>query len=146
MKHLTSNSNLSIQDRFGLKLAARLSQSTDTLPHDISERLRAARMQALDKHKQVKMVAASAFQSNGGGAATLSFGEEDSGLWRRVASIIPLLALVAGLVAIQMLDNDNRANELAEIDSAILTDDLPPAAYTDPGFTQFLKTHRDQAQ
>lgn len=145
MKHLTSNSILSVQDRLGLKLAARLSQSTDALPHDISERLRAARMQALDKHKQVKMVTASALQSNGG-AATLSFGEEDSGLWRRVASIIPLLALVAGLVAIQMLDNDNRAKELAEIDSAILTDDLPPAAYTDPGFAQFLKTHRDQAQ
>lgn len=145
MKHLTSNSTLSIQDHFGLKLAARLSQSTDALPHDISERLRAARMQAVDKYKQVKMVTASALQSNGG-AATLGFGDEDSGLWRRVASIIPLLALVAGLVAIQMLDNDNRAKELAEIDSAILTDDLPPAAYTDPGFVQFLKARRDQAQ
>ena len=36
---------------------------------------------------------------------------------------------------------DNRANELAaEVDAALLTDDLPPAAYTDPGFAQFLKT------
>ena len=145
MNHSISNSTPSIQDRFGLKLAARLSQSTDALPHDVSERLRAARMQAMDKYKQVKMVTASALQSNGG-AATLSFGDEDSGLWRRVASIIPLLALVVGLVGIQMLDNDNRAKELAEIDSAILTDDLPPAAYTDPGFTQFLKARRDQAQ
>jgi hypothetical protein len=140
-----SNSTPSHQDRFGLKLAARLSQSTDALPHDISERLRAARMQAVDRYKQVKIVTASALQSNGG-AATLTFGEENSGLWRWVASIIPLLALVAGLVAIQMLDNDNRAKELAEIDSAILTDDLPPAAYTDPGFVQFLKARRDQAQ
>lgn len=145
MNHSDSYSTSSIQDRFGLKLAARLSQSTDALPHDISERLRAARMQAVDKYKQVKMVTASALQSNGG-AATLSFGEEGSGLWRRVASIIPLLALVAGLIAIQMLDNDNRAKELAEIDSAILTDDLPPVAYTDPGFAQFLKTPHDQAQ
>jgi len=145
MNHSTSNSTLAIQDRFGLKLAARLSESADTLPHDISERLRAARMQALDRYKQVKMATASTLQSNGG-AATLTFGEDDSGLWRRVASIIPLLALVAGLIAIQMLDNDNRAKELAEIDSAILTDDLPPAAYTDPGFAQFLKARRDQAQ
>jgi hypothetical protein len=145
MKHSSSNSISSTQDRFGLKLAARLSQSTDALPHDISERLRAARMQALDRYKQVKTVTASALQSNGG-AATLTLGEEGRGLWRWVASIIPLLALAAGLVAIQMLDNDNRAKELAEIDSAILTDDLPPAAYTDPGFAQFLKAHRDQAQ
>jgi hypothetical protein len=34
---------------------------------------------------------------------------------------------------------DNRANELAEVDSALLIDDLPPAAYADPGFLQFLK-------
>jgi hypothetical protein len=146
MKHLTtSDSYLDIQDRFGLKLTARLSESTDALPHDIAERLRAARIHALDKYKQVKMVTTSAVQSNGG-AVTLGFGEEDGSLWRRVASVIPLLALVAGLVAIQMLDNDNRAKELAEIDSAILTDDLPPAAYTDPGFAQFLKARRDQAQ
>lgn len=140
-----SNSIPSQQDLFGLKLAARLSQSTDALSHDISERLRAARMQAVDRYKQARMVSASSIQSNGG-AATLALGEEYSGPWRRVASIIPLLALVAGLVAIQMLDNDNRAKELAEIDSAILTDDLPPAAYTDPGFVQFLKARRDQAQ
>jgi hypothetical protein len=28
---------------------------------------------------------------------------------------------------------------LAEVDSALLIDDLPPAAYADPGFLQFLK-------
>jgi len=145
MKHANSNLTPSSQDRFGRKLAARLSQSTDALPHDISERLRAARMQALDRYKQVKVTTASTLQSNGG-AATLTFGEDDAGLWRRVAAVIPLLALVGGLVAIQMLDSDYRAQELAEIDSAILTDDLPPAAYTDPGFVQFLKARRDQAQ
>ena len=31
------------------------------------------------------------------------------------------------------IQNDNRARELAEVDSALLTDDLPPTAYTDPG-------------
>ena len=29
--------------------------------------------------------------------------------------------------------------ELAEIDTALLVDDLPPAAYSDPGFVQFLR-------
>ena len=139
------NTLLAAQDRFGLKLAARLSESTDTLPHDIVERLRAARVQALGVHKQLKPVTASVIQSNGA-SATLSFGDEEGSLWRRLASLVPLLALIAGLVAVNILDNDNRAKELAEIDAAILTDDLPPAAYTDPGFAQFLNIGRDQSQ
>ena len=145
MNPSNSNTLLSVQDRFGLKLAARLSESTDTLPHDIVERLRAARMQALGAHKQLKTVTASAVQSNGA-SATLGFGDEEASLWRRLASLVPLLALVVGLVAINMLDNDSRAKELAEIDAAILTDDLPPSAYTDPGFAQFLNLRRDQTQ
>jgi hypothetical protein len=51
--------------------------------------------------------------------------------------------LLAGLITIHVLQNDLRASELAEIDSALLTDDLPPAAYTDPGFLKFLKTPMD---
>ena len=147
MSHALPNLNASLQDRFALKLTARLSDSADTLPRDISERLRAARMQALGQRKQAKTVTATQVLSNGA-AATLSFGDQfgdqESGLWRRAASLLPLLALVAGMFAIHMLGNDERARDLAEIDSAILTDDLPPAAYTDPGFAQFLKSRVDQ--
>jgi hypothetical protein len=143
MNYSNTNLRVSFQDRFGLRVAARLSESADALPHDISERLRAARVQALGKHRAVKTVTASAIQSNGG-AATLSFGDDEVSPWRRLASVIPLLALIAGLVCIHILDNDNRAKELAEIDAAILTDDLPPAAYTDPGFAQFLRVRGDQ--
>ena len=59
---------------------------------------------------------------------------------------MPLLALVFGLIAINIIQDDNRANELAEIDAELLTDDLPPAAFTDPGFTQFLKISTGQSQ
>jgi hypothetical protein len=48
--------------------------------------------------------------------------------------------LLAGLVTIHVVQNEYRARELAEIDAALLTDDLPPAAYADPGFVQFLKS------
>jgi hypothetical protein len=57
-----------------------------------------------------------------------------------------LLALVFGLVVINTVQNDNHANELAEVDSALLTDDLPPSAYTDPGFAQFLKVNAEYAR
>jgi len=56
-----------------------------------------------------------------------------------VVSAVPLLALVAGLVFINTSLGDN-SEEVAEVDAALLTDDLPPSAYTDPGFLQFIKT------
>jgi hypothetical protein len=143
MNHALPKLNASIQDRFALKLAARLSDAADELPHDITERLRAARMQALGARKQAKLVTTTQILTNGG-SATLSLGGKGSELWRRAVSLIPLLALVTGLFAIQLMGNDERAKDLADIDSALLTDDLPPAAYTDPGFAQFLKSHRDQ--
>lgn len=61
-------------------------------------------------------------------------------------SLVPLLALIAGLVTIQMAGTNQIAEELAELDAAILTDDLPPDAYADPGFAQFLKARLDQLQ
>ena len=126
------------QDRFGLRFTARLSDAADDLPYDISERLRAARAQALGKRK-IALTHTATSVAVSGGTGTLTFGNEHLSWWGRVAAAVPLLALVIGLIAINMIQNDNRANELAEIDAALLTDDLPPAAYTDPGFAQFLK-------
>ena len=130
------------QDRFGLQVAARLSETADNLPYDISERLRAARVQALSKRTFVVQTASSVALS--GGAATATLGNDGPSWGDRVAATIPLLILVLGLIAITVIQNDRRANEIAEIDAALLTDDLPPAAYTDPGFTQFLKSRLSQ--
>lgn len=126
------------QDRFALRITARLSDATDDLPYDISERLRAARVQALGKRKITTLNTASSVSASGS-AASLTFGNEHLSWWDRIATAIPLLVLALGLIAINIIQNDNHANEIAEIDSALLTDDLPPIAYTDPGFAQFLK-------
>ena len=134
--------NLVAQDRFGLQVAARLSDAADELPYDISERLRAARTRALSQRRSAAQTASSVTRS--GSAATLTFGTEHLNWWDRVAAAAPLLALVLGLVAINVIQNDKRASEIAEIDAALLTDDLPPAAYADPGFTQFLKSRAGQ--
>ncbi len=145
MKQTPINSHLSAQDRYGRQLAARLDAAAAALPYDISERLRFARLQALEKYRDIQ-VRESASLAMGGGVAALGGGEEERGLWPRLVSLIPLLALIAGLVAIQVMGSDQIAEELAEIDEAILTDDLPPDAYADPGFAQFLKTRIDQMQ
>jgi hypothetical protein len=131
-----------LQDRYGRLIAARLSAGAAELPYSIAERLRAARVQAVARRKAAALHTAPAVFASGG-AATLGFGEEGQSLWNRIASIVPLLALVAGLILIHTVQNERRAHEVAEVDAALLTDDLPPAAYADPGFIQFLKAGRD---
>jgi len=123
------------EERFGRALGARLSAGSQELPHDIAERLRAGRMQALVRRKVVPVRAAPAVVGASSGAAVLGAG----GWWTRLATVLPLVALVAGLVAISTWQEEDRTTEVADVDAALLTDDLPPAAYTDPGFAQFLK-------
>lgn len=131
-----------LQDRFGLKTASYLSAGTADLPRDISERLRAARAQAVSRRKIAKTQTAGNV-INAGGSAALTWGSEEGlGWWGRIGSVLPLIALVAGLLAISSIQDDNRTQELAEVDSALLTDVLPPAAFADPGFVQFLKATR----
>jgi hypothetical protein len=130
---------LARQDQFGRRIAARLDAGADELPHDITERLRAARIQAVAR-QQAALQAASTVSTSGGQAA-LS-GDEHVSLWHRLASALPLIALAAGLVTIHVVQNERRAREVADVDAALLTDDLPPAAYADPGFVQFLKSDR----
>ena len=124
-------------DRMGRDLARLLTQASGDLPHDLSERLRVARQQALAVRKPE---APPAFElATQGNRLALAGGDSGLGLWGKLGSALPLLALLAGLVAMQVLVRDNVVSELAEIDTALLVDDLPPAAYSDPGFKKFLR-------
>lgn len=128
-----------LQDQFGRRVAARLSVSSQELPHDISERLRAARVRAVAFRKPETV----ARPVHGLSLATAGRVVEDTlGFWGRLASALPVVVLAAGLVAINLIQNDLRATEVAEVDAALLTDDLPPSAYADPGFVQFLKSEQ----
>ena len=134
-----------LQDRFALKIAARLSDGCDELPHDISERLRIARAQAVAKRKTPSDHSV-ALPLGATPAATLGTLEEHVSGWNRVGAALTVLTLVLGLVAIHSTQNDRIAQEMAKLDAALLTDDLPLAAYADPGFSQFLKASREQSQ
>lgn len=128
------------QDLLGLSIATRLLGSTQDLPHDITERLRVARMQALAKRRVLKsqLVQSASFNANGTAAVNYD-GRDDRSLWNRIASILPLLALIVGLMTIAIVAENNWTSDIAEIDAELLTDDLPPDAYTDSGFVQFLR-------
>ena len=133
----------SLQDRWGQRIAARLNQASDEVPHDISERLRIARSMALGKRRVLKVQMATEISSMGG-AAALQLGGDHFNIWNRMASWFPLLALLIGLLAINVIQDERRAHEIAEVDAELLTDDLPPDAYTDPGFAQFLRVQQNQ--
>ena len=143
MKQPYQQSPQAHQALYAARVTRRLSTGMDDLPYDITERLRAARMQALAKRKVVAVQTAAVASSAGAGTLVLGGGNgrrSGFGWWQPMASALPLIALVAGLVAINIIQDDDRTSELAEVDAALLTDDLPPDAYADPGFVQFLKT------
>ena len=146
------NRSATLEAQFARKLVAHLAQGSDSLPHDISERLRVARLQAIAQRKkpeaQIQLLTAPSIHIAGNAAVFGlggGFNDEKFSLLNRLASFLPILALLIGLIAVNNMQNDDRTNELAEVDSALLTDDLPPAAYVDPGFAHFLKVSQDVA-
>ncbi|MDE2416569.1 MAG: DUF3619 family protein [Burkholderiales bacterium] len=128
------------EDTMGRAIVSKLGESANFLPHDITERLKVARMQALGKRKIVQtQVQTVAGVSVSGGVLAMHVGSGDHRLWNWVGSLLPLAALVAGLLAISLAQDGIVASEIAAVDTELLTTDLPPVAYTDPGFTQYLR-------
>lgn len=128
---------LNSEDQFGKRYASLLSDGSNGLPHEISERLKSSRMLALSKRSVIKAETASSVVGFSTTAALHAGGEKFS-WWSRLAATIPLFALVAGLMAIQHVQDEFWADEIASVDAELLSDELPPSAYTDPGFVQYL--------
>ena len=121
------------QSRFAHRLARHLDAAGAELPYDISQRLRFAREQALRAARMAAVQQAASAQRDG----TLAL----RGLpwpWR-VASVLPLLVLVGGFYLIGQVHRSQQIHAAAEVDAVLLADELPPAAYTDPGFAEYLK-------
>ena len=132
-----------LEARFGVRVAAMLGERAQSTAPDISERLRFAREQALARaqaaRRQVQAAAAPVVVGRGH-AATLA---NPLGWWFKLGSAAPLALLVLGLAGIAHVHDKAQIAAVAEVDAALLADDLPPAAYTDPGFAEYLKTNRE---
>jgi hypothetical protein len=122
-------------DQFGQASAALLRQGTQSIPQNIKDRLYAARMKALSVRKPEKVRIQK--QVLAGNARNWTSGS--NGLWDTVGWIAPLVVLVFGLIGIAQWQDDSRINDIAEVDAALLSDDVPPDAYADNGFMAFLK-------
>jgi hypothetical protein len=128
-----------LMDRQGMRLAGQLKAGAAELPHDVTERLRAARERALASRK-VEVSRPVAVASRGGELSLTWGGEEQMGWFGRLSSTLALCLLVFGMLDINEAQSEMRARELAEVDVALLTDELPPAAFADSGFLQFLQS------
>ncbi|WP_179401778.1 DUF3619 family protein [Burkholderia guangdongensis] len=129
---------------FALKVRRALDERAAALPVATTDRLAVARRAALAR-KKPEPVAAPVFVPAFAGMPATS-GPPRTGrrppasLGRRLLRAWPLALLVAGLVGIGYWEDMQRTAELADIDAAMLSDNLPLNAYLDHGFNAYL-TH-----
>ncbi|MFD1558100.1 DUF3619 family protein [Paraburkholderia silviterrae] len=122
-----------------------LDESAASLPAATTDRLAGARKAALARKKAEQPVFVRVPSFAAAGVGTLP-GAMQGGLevprrrsaLARFALAWPLAALVAGLFAIAYFEDQQRTAELADIDAAMLSDDLPLTAYLDHGFNAYL--------
>lgn len=122
-------------DQFGQSAAALLRQGSQSLPAGIKDRLYAARLKALSVKKPEKVRIKQYVLASTSG----NWSSGSRSFWNNVGWIAPLVVLVFGLIGIAQWQQDSRINDIAELDVALLTDDVPPDAYADSGFMSFLK-------
>lgn len=132
--------------RYALRVTARLSAGSEELPQDIRERLRVARQQAVQRASLKAAARRAPSARTAGGLSLLHLGASALGLGRPVRGWMGTLgvgcavaALLLGLSVVEQLQDEDLLVAAAEIDAALLADDLPPAAYSDPGFAAFLR-------
>lgn len=157
-----------LEARFALRVGAHLEAGSQRLPHDITERLRVARMQSVAMAKAAQAQATAPVQvsqtvlglqlsgaSGGAGSSGLTgwtraiaratghgrrLDDAPLGWGWKLASALPVIALVAGLWGISTWYRHEQLQAATEVDMALLTDDLPPSAYSDPGFEEYLRS------
>ena len=154
------------EQQFALQIRRALDESAERLPYRVSHRLQAARQAALAGMPRARALvleepaeaiagapvavlqgvsgrnAASATALAAGAGFAMS-GPAPRGarsLWLRAGvALLPLILVALGLLGISIWHEMDVADETAEVDLAVLTDDVPISAYADRGFGVFLK-------
>jgi hypothetical protein len=130
-------------DLIGKKVAQQLNHSLQDVPYDIKERLKVARLQAVQTKKLAGVVRTQTLWSRLGRDAVLQWGGHDNEGFHLWAIALFLVLLVVGMLGVASMQEDHYTQEVAAIDTVLLTDSVPPTAYTDPGFVMFLRMHAE---
>jgi Protein of unknown function (DUF3619) len=119
-----------------------LDKGAERLPYTTVHRLEKARKLALSRMDQPLAAAQASFASSA--SLTLSAGGKLGWLSMFAGAVAPLVVVVAGLFATSIWSDRQRAEEVAEVDAAMLADDLPISLYADRGFGVFIKNNHQQ--
>ncbi|MDY7578452.1 DUF3619 family protein [Herbaspirillum sp. RTI4] len=132
------------QIQFAYRVRHALDANLDNLPTSVTERLASSRKIAISKKRAdspVRVVAVQ-MQANALGSGTMgSFQSQyfDLFSWmKRFGVAAPLLAGILLFVGLYEHEHQQRIAALAEIDTGVLTDELPLSAYLDHGFSAYL--------
>ncbi|WP_028226241.1 DUF3619 family protein [Paraburkholderia ferrariae] len=125
---------------FVRELRRALDESAASLPASATDRLATARRSALARKKAEPVLVRVPSLAAAGLPGTLAApaAPRRRSPLKRLALAWPLAALVAGLFAIAYFEDQQHTAELADIDAAMLSDDLPLTAYLDHGFNAYL--------
>ena len=130
------------ENEFGYRIRQALNEGADRLDYKTAYRLEQARQKALAAHRAGTAPAWRPVLVPAGGP---SFDDDGPVGWaHRLGLAAPLLALVIGFVAIYQWQHEQRINQMADIDFAVLLDEAPIGAYADKGFGALLQTGIDE--
>ena len=122
---------------FAYKVRHALNEQLDHLPATTAERLASSRHLALSRKKKDSPLRAFASNTKLAGHVGDFFSEPISWLGR-VGVVAPLLLGVVLFVGLYQYEQQLRISETADIDAAVLSDELPLSAYLDHGFNAYL--------
>ncbi|MBC7514519.1 MAG: DUF3619 family protein [Herminiimonas sp.] len=122
---------------FAYKIRHALNEHAEHLPAPTVDRLAAARMLAVARKKKDAPARVTVTQGALAGAGGAFFEQPLSWLGR-LGVVAPVLLGAALFVGMYQSAQQQRISELADIDAAVLTDELPLSAYLDHGFNAYL--------
>jgi len=121
------------EERYASRVRQALNHGLNDISPAVARRLEAVRHQALSRQKQPVQQMALA-------------GDKTSSLHFRFLTdnhhlrhILAVLALLLGMWISFYIDSINYVTQVEEVDSALLSDDLPPEAFLDKDFFLWLK-------
>lgn len=122
------------EQRFGYRIRQALNHSTRDVPHTAARRLEAARHLALSKQK-LPQASLSLAGANHGKSGT--FNESSAPPVLRQA--LAIVALLLGMWIAFYWHSVQYVSEIENVDSALLSDDLPFDAFLDDDLIEWLK-------
>ena len=121
------------EERYASRVRQALNHGLNDISPAAARRLEAVRHQALSRQKQPVQQMALA------GDKTSSFHFRILMDNHHLRHILAVLALLLGMWISFYIDSINYVTQVEEVDSALLSDDLPPEAFLDKDFFQWLK-------